>query len=293
MKFNPLRTFISWAKMIKLEHTLFSLPFVIVSAVLAVHYEQILDTKFSPDLMVFLWIFLCLLGARSAGMTLNRIIDAAIDAMNPRTQQREIPAGRVSIKSSYFFSVLGILILIFSAFQLPRICQILLPIPIIWIWLYPYLKRLTWLCHLFLGTTLGGAALGAWIAVAGTFNHIAPFYLFFAVTFWVAAFDIVYAIADIDFDRAVKLNSIPAKFGKEKALMVVKLFHFICILLLYFMGESLGLGLIYRIAVLLFLIGLLYEQHLAKQEKLKLAFFTVNSWLAVVFMVLVVVDLFV
>lgn len=291
MKVNLINTFIIWTKMIKLEHTLFSLPFVIISALLSVRYEQSLNPEFKPSLIVFLWIFLCLLGARSAGMTLNRIIDAGLDSLNPRTKDREIPAGKISVSSSWIFSLLGILLLIFSAFQLPRLCQILLPIPIIWVCLYPYLKRFTWFCHLFLGTTLGGAALGAWIAISGSFNHIAPFYLFFAIAFWVAAFDIVYAIADIEFDRERKLNSIPVKFGKENSLRLVKAFHFITVLLLYLMGESLGLGMIYKLGLLCFLGGLIYEQHLAKQEKLELAFFTVNSWLGVGLMVAVFLEI--
>jgi len=281
---------LNWAKMIKIEHTLFSLPFVVVAALLAIDYEQRLNPTFKPELTVFIWIFLCLVGARSSGMTLNRIIDANIDALNPRTKDREIPAGKISKKSSWIFSIFGVVILTASAFQLPRICQLLLPIPIIWIWVYPYLKRLTWLCHLFLGTTLGGAALGAWLAISGSFNHIAPLYLFFAVSFWVAAFDIVYAIADIDFDRSIKLNSIPAKFGKEQALRIVKVFHFLSVLLLYLVGESLSLNLIYKLGVFIFLIGLLYEQHLAKKEKLEAAFFTVNSWLGIIFMIFVFWD---
>ena len=153
---------------------------------------------------------------------------------------REIPAGKITKKESTYFSIAGILLLIISAFQLPKICQLLLPIPIIWIWAYPYLKRFTWICHFFLGTTLGGAALGAWIAISGSFNHIAPFYLFFAISFWVAAFDIIYAIGDLDFDRKKNLNSIPAKFGKENSLRIVKFFHFLTVLLLYLFGESLA-----------------------------------------------------
>ena len=139
----------TWAKMIKLEHTLFSLPFVIINAFLAFKYESRLDTEFNLNLWVFFWILMCLIGARSAGMTLNRIIDAKIDSLNPRTKDREIPSGKISFTSSWIFSALGIILLTYSAFQLPRLCQLLLPIPIIWLWIYPYLKRFTWFCHFF------------------------------------------------------------------------------------------------------------------------------------------------
>jgi len=276
--------------MIKLEHTLFSLPFVIINAFLAFKYESSLDTEFNLNLWVFFWILMCLIGARSAGMTLNRIIDAKIDSLNPRTKDREIPSGKISFTSSWIFSALGIILLSYSAFQLPRLCQLLLPIPIIWLWIYPYLKRFTWFCHFFLGTTLGGAALGAWIAVSGEFNHIAPIYYFFAVSFWVAAFDIIYAIADIDFDKKMNLNSIPAKYGKENALRIVSLLHIFTILFLYLAGESLNLGLTYKITTFIFLSGLIYEQFLARKEKLETAFFTINSYLGLVFMLGVFLD---
>lgn len=287
---NFIKTLVVWSRMIKLEHTLFSLPFVLVNAFLAFKYETSLNSDFKLDYWVFIWILLCLIGARSAGMTLNRIIDAKIDSLNPRTQDREIPSGKISLTSSWTFSFLGILILIYSAFQLPRLCQFLLPIPIIWLWIYPYLKRFTYLCHFFLGTTLGGAALGAWIAVTGTFNHVAPIYYFIAVTLWVAAFDIIYAIADLDFDKKMNLNSIPAKYGKEKALQLVRFLHIFTILFLYLAGESLHLGFIYKLTVFIFLSGLVYEQILAKKEKLEAAFFTVNSYLGIIFMLGVFLD---
>ncbi|MCH2227434.1 MAG: putative 4-hydroxybenzoate polyprenyltransferase [Candidatus Caenarcaniphilales bacterium] len=283
--------FNTWAKMIKLEHTLFSLPFVLISATMSLKYMQNSSENFSFNWIVFLWIILCLFGARSAGMTLNRIIDASIDKLNPRTANREIPAGKISKQESWYFSLAGILVLIFSAFQLPKICQILLPIPIIWVWAYPYLKRFTWFCHFFLGTTLGGATLGAWIAVSGAFNHIAPFYLFFAISFWVGAFDIIYAIGDLDFDREKNLNSIPAKFGKENSLRIVKFLHFLTVLLLYLFGESLSLGLFYKIGLIVFLAGLVYEQKLAAKDKLEAAFFTVNSWLGIILLLFLILDL--
>ena len=277
--------------MIKLEHTLFSLPFVLLSALCSLSYMQSTAEEFTFDYIVFLWIFLCVLGARSAGMTLNRIIDASIDKLNPRTQDRAIPSGKLSKQESWYFSVAGILLLIFSAFQLPRICQLLLPIPILWVWAYPYLKRFTWFCHFFLGTTLAGAALGAWIAISGSFNHIAPLYLFIAISLWVAAFDIIYAINDLEFDRSKQLNSIPACFGKDTTLKIVRVLHLFVVLSLYLFGESLALGLFYKLGLLIFLLGLVYEQHLATKDKLEAAFFTVNSWLGVIFLIFTVLDL--
>ncbi len=274
--------------MIKLEHTLFSLPFVLSSALLAIYYKH---WVWEP--MTFVWIILCLVGARSAGMTLNRIFDADIDAKNPRTQTREIPAGKISKTQAWIFAVASLALLIYSAFQLPRLCQILLPIALVWLLAYSWLKRVTWLCHLFLGMTLGGATLGGWIAVTGAVDNLAPIYLSLAVTFWVCGFDIFYATQDEEFDLREKLHSIPARFGNATAIKIARFSHLLTPIFLYLAGEELGLGLWYKLGILFTIAALYYEQKLVKENKVEAAFFTINSWISVVIFLFVVIDLIV
>ena len=282
--------------MIKIEHTLFSLPFVLSAAVLAIYYlssSSILSLEFWSVVpwQSFVWIALCLLGARSAGMSLNRIIDAEIDARNPRTAEREIPAGKISKTQAWIFTLFSFAFLIYGAFQLPKLCQILLPIPVIWVFVYPYLKRLTWFAHFFLGTTLAGATLGGWIAITGTVDTLAPVYLSLAVCFWVSGFDIIYATQDLDFDREAKLHSVPSVFGRDKALRLARFLHFLTPLFLFWAGESLGLGLIYKLGTLAVIAALFYEQKLVQDGKIEAAFFTVNSWISVLIFVFVLLDL--
>lgn len=272
--------------MIKIEHTLFSLPFVLSAAFLAVYSKA-----WQVNYMSFLWIALCLLGARSAGMSLNRIIDASIDAANPRTADREIPQGKITKAQAYLFTVISILVLAFSAFQLPKLCQYLLPIPIIWVWLYPYLKRFTWFAHLFLGTTLGGATLGGWIAITGSIESLAPVYLALAVTFWTAGFDIIYATQDYEYDKSANLKSIPAVFGLSNALKIARFAHFLTPVFLYLAGLELSLGFYYKLGVAATVLLLLYEQKLVKENKIEKAFFTINTWISVLILFFVILEI--
>ena len=241
-----------------------------------------------------------MLGARSAGMTLNRIIDAKIDAHNPRTSAREIPMGKISLPKAYIFTAVSLVILISSAFQLPRLCQLLLPIPVIWVWVYPYLKRFTWLCHFFLGTTLGGATLGGWIAVVGGIETMAPVYLSLAVCFWVSGFDIIYALQDYEFDIEHKIHSIPAKFGIQKALYIARACHLLTPLFLYFTAEALRLGIYFRLGILAVVVILCYEQKIVSRirysvptvgERIEKAFFTLNSWISVLILCFVIMEI--
>lgn len=285
---NYFQTFTTWSRMIKLEHTLFSLPFVISSALLAINYKH---WVWQP--MAFVWIILCLVGARSAGMTLNRIFDAEIDALNPRTKGREIPLGKISKTQAWVFAVLSLALLVYSAFQLPVLCQILLPIALIWLFAYSWLKRVTWLCHLFLGMTLGGATLGGWIAVTGSVDNTAPIYLSLAVTFWVCGFDIFYATQDRAFDLSQRLHSVPARFGNATAIKIARVSHLLTPIFLYLCGEELGLGLLYKLGILFTIVALYYEQKLVKENKVEAAFFTINSWISVVILLFIVLELFV
>ena len=288
----------TWAQMIKIEHTLFALPFTLSAALLAIYDLQVFqDQAFKP--ISFLWIFICFLGVRSAGMTLNRLIDAKIDAKNPRTKDREIPKGKISKTQAIFFTGISLALLIFGAFQLPKLCQILLPIPIIWVIIYPYLKRFTYFCHFFLGSTLGGAALGGWIAITGTIENLAPIYFALAVTTWVSGFDIIYACQDYEHDIKNGIHSIPAKFGIKAALQISRFLHFLSPLFLYLTGRELMLGIIYKTGVMLVIAALFYEQKLVQDaidkddcKKLNKAFFTVNSWISILILLFVVLEVF-
>lgn len=273
--------------MIKIEHTLFSLPFVVSSALLAIYYKNYQDYS----LMSFFWITLCLFAARSLGMTLNRIYDADIDSKNPRTAIREIPTGKITKKQAWIFAIFSLIVLNYAAFQLPILCQILLPIALIWLFSYSWLKRVTWLCHFVLGTTLGGATLGAWIAVTGDLTSMAPVYLALAVSFWVAGFDIYYSTQDREFDLSQRLNSIPVRFGKSKAIKIARFCHFLTPLFLYLTGVELGLGLIYKIGIVFVILALFYEKQLVNEDKIEKAFFTVNSWISVLICFFVALEL--
>jgi 4-hydroxybenzoate polyprenyltransferase len=280
-----MNAIVHWARMIKIEHTIFSLPFVISSALLAMHYQS--DYQW----INLFWAAICLFTARCAGMTINRLIDHKIDALNSRTQNREIPKALVSKSQALWISVLSIILFIYASFQLPKLCQILLPIAIFWILIYSYLKRFTWLCHFVLGTTLGGATLGAWIAVTGTCDSMAPIYLALAVSFWVAGFDIIYSTQDYDFDKANNLHSIPVQFGVDNALMISRFLHFLTPVLLYMTGLELGLGLPYKLGILAVIIALFFEQKLVQKGKIEEAFFVINSWISIVIMIFVILEL--
>jgi len=182
-----------WTEMIKLEHTVFALPFALSGLVLA-----------SPQLPawnVVFWTILAFTGARAGAMTLNRLIDAKIDLRNPRTESRAIPQGRIKGGHAGIFACLSFLIMLFAASHLPRLCLYLSPIALFWLSFYSFTKRITWLCHIVLGIALGGAALGGWVAAGGSLDSAAAWFLALAVSTWVAGFDIIYACQDFDIDK--------------------------------------------------------------------------------------------
>ncbi len=281
-----------WSRMIKIEHTIFSLPFVLSASFLAIIH---LNYNFD-NWQNFLWIVLSLFAARSAGMTLNRLIDSNIDARNPRTATREIPKGDISKKTALIFTFAAVAILLFCASQLPSICIRLSPIAMVWLLAYSFLKRFTWLCHFFLGTTLGGATYAGWIAITGSAFDLydnflwAPIYLSLAVSFWVAGFDIYYSLQDEEFDQKEKLYSIPSIFGSEKAKMIARFCHLLTPLFLYLTAFDLGLGLVFKIGILAVIFCLIYEQNLVEKNKIEEAFFTINTWISVLILFFVVLE---
>ena len=193
-----------FARLVKIEHTVFALPFAYVGAFLAVDG--------SPGAHDLLWITLAMVGARSLAMALNRLIDAGIDARNPRTATRELPSGQLSAAQVAVFCAASLALFVVSVWQLAPLTHVLWPVPVAGFVIYPYLKRVTWLCHFWLGAVDGLAPLGAWVAVT---NHLPwqAWLLGLAVALWVAGFDLFYALFDLDVDRAQGLHSIATRFG--------------------------------------------------------------------------------
>ena len=275
-----------YLSLIKFEHSVFALPFALSGAILA-------SQSGFPDIKTVFWIILAMVSARSLAMSLNRIIDKDIDLKNPRTKDRELPLGKISYAQGILFSALSLLMLIISSLQLPKLCLYLLPVAVIWFYIYPYTKRFTALSHIWLGVALGASVIAGWIAVTGTINSYIPIILALAVTFWVAGFDIIYACQDYDFDKENKLFSIPAIFGIKNSLLVSRLFHIIAIMSLIMLGTLINSSYIYWLSVI-FVGGMLfYEQSLVKHNDLSrvnMAFFTINGWVSIGFFIFILIE---
>lgn len=206
----------SYLRFVKFEHTLFALPFAYAGMLLAAAGR--------PGWATFAWVSLAMVGARTAAMALNRVVDAAIDARNPRTADREIPSGRLGVADGLALAAAGLALLGVAAWRLNPLTMALLPVAVLFLVLYPYTKRVTWLCHLWLGVTIGAAAAGGWIAVTGAFAPAAVA-LWVGVGLWIAGFDVIYALLDLDFDRAHGVHSVPARFGPRIARRIAALAH--------------------------------------------------------------------
>ncbi|WP_134698964.1 UbiA-like polyprenyltransferase [Ammoniphilus sp. YIM 78166] len=276
-------------EMIKFEHTIFALPFAYMGAILG----SIVVNGTWPTLGQIFWITLAMVGARSAAMALNRVIDRAIDARNPRTVTRAIPAGLLSAKEVYVFIVGSFALLFFAAFQLNMLAVQLLPLAVFVLVLYSYTKRFTWACHLVLGVAIGLAPLGGWVATTGQVDMIGLL-LFVTVALWTAGFDIIYACQDIEFDKQNGLYSIPSRFGLAGALSLARWLHAITVIgfvALYFLTD---LSFMFAIGVLVAAVILIYEHRLVSPHdlsKLNTAFFTMNGVLSVVVFVFTILDL--
>ena len=229
-----------FARLVKIEHSIFALPFAYAGAFLA--------ADGMPTWAQLVWITVAMVGARSAAMALNRLIDAELDARNPRTATRELPAGRLGRREVWLFTAVSVALLVVAAFQLSEPCRYLWPIPLAAFVLYPYAKRFTWFCHYALGLTLGLAPAAAWLAVRGTLGPV-PWLLFFAVGLWVGGFDVIYAIFDLDFDRRSGLHSVPVALGARGALIVAALSHVATVTLLVAVGSLSDLGAVYWIGL--------------------------------------------
>jgi 4-hydroxybenzoate polyprenyltransferase len=273
-----------FARLVKIEHTVFALPFAYVGAFLAVDG--------APAAHDLLWITLAMVGARSLAMALNRLIDAGIDARNPRTAGRELPSGQLSIAQVAVFCAASLALFVLSVWQLAPLTHVLWPIPVAGFVIYPYLKRLTWLCHLWLGAVDGLAPVGAWVAIT---NHLPwqAWVLGAAVAFWVAGFDFFYALFDIDVDRAQRLHSIATRFGVRGAFIGARLAHAATVACLVIAGAGLPVGVLYWIGVAVVGSLLVYEHSLVRPgdlRRLDAAFFTMNGVISVAFAAFVIGD---
>ncbi len=272
-------------EMIKWEHSIFALPFALCAAMLAAG-----GMPTAPKLG---WIVLCMVSARSAAMAFNRIADAQIDAANPRTAMRAIPAGTLSLKFAAIFVTVACGLFVLGAAQLNRVTLYLSPVALAVVLLYSYTKRFTRWSHLVLGFALGMAPAAAWIAVRGSLDP-RILLLTAAVTFWVGGFDVLYACQDIEFDRANDLNSIPQALGIRRALIVARTLHPLMLGLLLALVIVFGLGKLAIAGIVVVALLLAYEHSLVSPDdltKLNAAFFTMNGVIAVVFFVFVAADL--
>ena len=272
-------------EMIKWEHSVLTLPFGLTGAVLAAHGI--------PNIETSIWIIVALVAARSAAMAFNRLVDADIDAGNPRTKIRAIPAGKLSKSFVFWFVVAAAVVLVFAAWELNPLAFYLSPLTLGIVFFYSFTKRFTRWAHVVLGIAMGIAPAAAWIAVRGSFD---PRILLLtgAVVFWGAGFDILYSCQDYEFDRGSDVHSVPKAFGIRNALIIARLFHVITVALLVAMVIAFGLGKIAMTGVGLVVLLLVFEHSLVKHDDLSrvnAAFFTMNGFISMGFLFFIAADL--
>jgi 4-hydroxybenzoate polyprenyltransferase len=278
-----------YSNLVKLPHTVFALPFALVGATLASYRFPVRGTD-------LLWIVLAFTAARFAAMGFNRIADRAIDARNPRTRGREIPSGKLSVREASAAVVLASALFLLAAGMLNPLCLVLAPFALGWIFFYSYTKRFTRWAHLVLGFALAIAPVGAYLAIAGRWTEPAGALLALAgaVLCWVAGFDILYSLQDVEFDRENRLHSVPAAFGVAGAIGVSRALHLLCVALFALTGLLfVELGVLYFAGVGLIALMLLYEQSLVRADDLSridAAFFNVNGAISLAFMAVVVAE---
>ncbi len=274
--------------MIKFEHSIFAMPFALTGALLA---WRSLNFNVETPALKFLYIVLAMIGARSAAMTFNRILDAKIDAKNPRTAMRHIPSGQLSQRFAWGFLIASSALFFLASALLNPLCLMLSPLALAIVLFYSYTKRFTAFAHLVLGLSLGIAPSAAWIAVTGTLNYPIGF-LSLAVMLWTAGFDIIYACQDTDFDRREGLFSIPARLGIPTALNLSRLFHVFTLISLTALSQSLSLSPwpVLPVAALL-----IYEHSLVKANdlsKVDMAFFTVNGFIGMTYFASMAIEVY-
>jgi len=280
-----LEKVIAFGRMIKFSHTVFALPFAMTSVVLASRAHPVTVDK-------IIWIVAAMVGARMAAMGFNRIVDAAFDARNPRTSQREIPRGAIQKTQAAAFVITSSILLIVAAYFLNPLCFILSPLALVIIFFYSFTKRFTSFSHIFLGIALGVAPIGAWMAIAGEWNWLA-FLLGCGVLAWAAGFDVIYACQDYEFDRSENLFSIPKAFGISGALIFSRILHGIAFIALVLIGYMFQLTWLYFAGVALVGAILWYEQSLVKPDdlsKVNVAFFNMNGVISLLYFLFTAAD---
>jgi 4-hydroxybenzoate polyprenyltransferase len=272
------------ASLVRIEHTVFALPFAYAGALLAVGGW--------PGWADMLWITVAMTGARTLAMALNRLLDAELDARNPRTAGRELPSGALTGRQVVVLSAAALAVFLAAVFQLDPVVRWLWPIPVAMFVAYPYLKRFTWLCHFWLGACLALAPVGAWLAVVGEAPWEA-WVLGGAVLLWVAGFDLFYSLYDLDHDRREGLHSWAVRFGERGVFAGARAFHLGTVALLALAGWGLGLGVAYWLGVAAVAALLLYEHAIVRPgdlRRLDAAFFTVNGVISIVFCAFVALE---
>ncbi len=273
-----------FASLVRIEHTVFALPFAYVGAFLAVNGV--------PSAHDLLWVTVAMVGARSLAMGLNRMIDAGIDARNPRTATRELPAGQLTEPQVAVFCLASLGVFLIAVFQLDPLVRWLWPIPVAAFVVYPYLKRFTWLSHLWLGAVDGLAPVGAWVAITGQLP-LEAWLLGGAVAAWVAGFDLFYSLLDVEVDRREGLKSVATRFGEAGVFWGARVLHALTVALLAAAGVELDVGAFYWVGVLAVAVLLLYEHSIVRPgdwRRLDTAFFLMNGLISLAFFAFVFLD---
>ncbi len=263
-------------EMIKFEHTVFALPFAFMGAFLA--------AGGTPDVRVFILVVIAMVGARTSAMGFNRIVDAGFDRANPRTAQRAIPAGKVSMSEAWILVLIAAAVFFIVAYFLNPLVFMISPLALGLTFVYSLTKRFTWLCHVVLGLALAFSPFGGWIAVTGSIRDY-PWYLSFGVMLWVGGFDAVYACLDADYDRSVGLFSLPARFGRKNAFRLAGVFHFFAFVLFVLTGYHCGLNYIYYVGLALAGIALISQHRVVSPgdlSRIQMSFFTMNGVISLV-----------
>jgi 4-hydroxybenzoate polyprenyltransferase len=277
---------VEFGKMIKFSHSIFALPFALSGAILASREQPLSIDK-------IFWILVAMIGARSAAMGFNRLVDHKFDAANPRTTDRHLPSGKMSTREIRIFVIVFSVIFVFASSQLNMLCMMLSPVALFVILFYSFTKRFTSFSHYFLGIALGLSPIGAWLAITGYFTWL-PIILGLAVVFWVAGFDILYSIQDVEFDIRAKLYSVPKLVGIKRALLVAKLSHGVSFILMAYLSWLVPFHFIYTVGLIIVGGLLTYEHSLVKADdltKLDKAFFGMNGVISMIFFIAILGDL--
>jgi len=284
---------VSYGRLVRFSHTVFALPFALSSLALA-------WPKHPITLRGLFWILVAMVGARTAAMGFNRLADRKFDALNPRTKEWELPRGTVTVREGIVLTFASALLFVLAAYQLNWICFVLSPVALMIVFSYSLTKRFTWASHLVLGLALAVAPIGAWLAVMempiDLGELIVPFYLGLAVIFWLAGFDIIYALQDREFDRAHGLFSVPARFGVARSLQISTICHLFTVGFLAMVGISAGMGTIYWIGWLAVIAVLVWEHRIVSPNdlsRINRAFFDLNAYVSIAFFCATVADLFI